>query len=624
MILLHDCISLEYINIYNFIDANLDLDYIFYDLVDNIVYCLNSENETKYEELLPDTIYKNCAVNDCSNNWKKKRKKIVPDEDFCVDDCRDQEINKYEYEYTCYSQCPKDSHSIKGNIYFCEKNIDKCIANFPFINLENNSCSEVCDINDFFNNKCTINIMKNKYLILSNYISNLKEEMRTGLLNKLLINIKEDKEDLIHLNDNTLYQITSSLNQNNKLYNHFSTIKLGKCEKILKQKNNILVNEPLIILKIEQYFKEIIIPLIQYEIFNPNNNEKLDLKECINNNIMLNISIPIFINENNLDKYDPKNIYYTNLCFNNSNEDGTDIPLYDRINEFNNHYSLCPKDCSYLEYDLENKKVICECQIKDGFSFKKEITKEDLTSKLYLRKYLTNFNVFKCYKLLFSIDGWTNNIGNYIILFIIFIYLLLILIFYLIEYKILYGHINNIINLKIHENDKDHGKNFKESINENIKKLFPSYQKFKNNNIKNKLNKSSSESRTESNIIVNKNINLNERNKYQTNKKTIVKTLEYIDYEINIISFDEAIELDKRTYCQYYFSLIKSKHILLSNIFLIKDYNSHIIKISILLFSISLHLIINACFFNDSLLHIIYIKKGNINFNTKKYIRNKK
>ena len=369
----------------------------------------------------------------------------------------------------------------------------------------------------------------------------------------------------------------------------------------------------MIILKIEQYFKEIIIPLIQYEIFNPNNNEKLDLKECINNNIMLNISIPIFINENNLDKYDPKNIYYTNLCFNNSNEDGTDIPLYDRINEFNNHYSLCPKDCSYLEYDLENKKVICECQIKDGFSFKKEITKEDLTSKLYLRKYLTNFNVFKCYKLLFSIDGWTNNIGNYIILFIIFIYLLLILIFYLIEYKILYGHINNIINLKIHENDKDHGKNFKESINENIKKLFPSYQKFKNNNIKNKLNKSSSESRTESNIIVNKNINLNERNKYQTNKKTIVKTLEYIDYEINIISFDEAIELDKRTYCQYYFSLIKSKHILLSNIFLIKDYNSHIIKISILLFSISLHLIINACFFNDSLLHIIYIKKGNIN-----------
>ena len=45
-----------------------------------------------------------------------------------------------------------------------------------------------------------------------------------------------------------------------------------------------------------------------------------------------------------------------------------------------------------------------------------------------------------------------------------------------------------------------------------------------------------------------------------------------------------------------------------------KDYNSKIIKFCLLFFSFAVYLVINALFFNESLMHIIYIDKGKYNF----------
>ena len=74
----------------------------------------------------------------------------------------------------------------------------------------------------------------------------------------------------------------------------------------------------------------------------------------------------------------------------------------------------------------------------------------------------------------------------------------------------------------------------------------------------------------------------------------------------------KAIKYDKRTYLQYYFSLLKIKHILLrinSN-----DYNSKIIKACLLLFKFSLYFMVNALFFSDSTMHKIYEDEGEYNF----------
>ena len=60
--------------------------------------------------------------------------------------------------------------------------------------------------------------------------------------------------------------------------------------------------------------------------------------------------------------------------------------------------------------------------------------------------------------------------------------------------------------------------------------------------------------------------------------------MKYIDYELNNLSYKAAKNLDKRTFLQYYFSLLINKHSLLSAIYPKDDYNSKIIKINLFFF----------------------------------------
>ena len=88
----------------------------------------------------------------------------------------------------------------------------------------------------------------------------------------------------------------------------------------------------------------------------------------------------------------------------------------------------------------------------------------------------------------------------------------------------------------------------------------------------------------------------------------------YNDFEINNLEYSEALKIDKRTFCESYVSLLKTKHILLFTFFIKNDYNSTEIKICLLLFCFCLDYAINGLFFNDPTLHQIYIDKGDYNF----------
>ena len=87
-------------------------------------------------------------------------------------------------------------------------------------------------------------------------------------------------------------------------------------------------------------------------------------------------------------------------------------------------------------------------------------------------------------------------------------------------------------------------------------------------------------------------------------------SLEYTIKELNNLSYELALECDNRTYCQYYISLIKTKHILINSFFYNKDYNSRIIKIDLFFISFIMNYAINALFFNDDTMHKFYIDKG--------------
>ena len=100
-------------------------------------------------------------------------------------------------------------------------------------------------------------------------------------------------------------------------------------------------------------------------------------------------------------------------------------------------------------------------------------------------------------------------------------------------------------------------------------------------------------------------------NKKISKDKTIMK---FNDYELNKLKYEEALIYDKRSYVEYYISLLKTKHLLLFTFILNNDYNSKIIKICIFLFSFSLYYTVNALFFNDLTMHKIYEEQGNYNF----------
>ena len=81
----------------------------------------------------------------------------------------------------------------------------------------------------------------------------------------------KEKKDLIVEEDNIIYQLTSTENQEKKENINNSTINLGECENILKKEYNISQNQSLLIFKIDYLQEGSFIPIIEYEIYNPIN-----------------------------------------------------------------------------------------------------------------------------------------------------------------------------------------------------------------------------------------------------------------------------------------------------------------------------------------------------------------
>ena len=94
------------------------------------------------------------------------------------------------------------------------------------------------------------------------------------------------------------------------------------------------------------------------------------------------------------------------------------------------------------------------------------------------------------------------------------------------------------------------------------------------------------------------------------NRKKNKSDINLNDYELNNLPYIQALELDKRTFFDYYISLIKKKQLLIFTFYTQNDYNSSIIKICLFLFCFASYFIVNALFFTDSTMHKIYEDQG--------------
>ena len=114
--------------------------------------------------------------------------------------------------------------------------------------------------------------------------------------------------------------------------------------------------------------------------------------------------------------------------------------------------------------------------------------------------------------------------------------------------------------------------------------------------------------------------NFNKEKLKKNEKSQQVLDLNHINYqtlnihELNSLEYKKAILVDKRTFTQYYCSLIRKKHLIIFTFVPIDDYNLLSLKISSFLLQFSLYITINAFFFSDSTMHEIYTNNGNESF----------
>ena len=82
------------------------------------------------------------------------------------------------------------------------------------------------------------------------------------------------------------------------------------------------------------------------------------------------------------------------------------------------------------------------------------------------------------------------------------------------------------------------------------------------------------------------------------------------DEELNSLEYNIAVFVDKRTYFQYYWSLLKKKQLILFTILPANDYNLFSLKVGLFILSFSLYFTINGFFFDDSTMHKVTESNG--------------
>ena len=136
-------------------------------------------------------------------------------------------------------------------------------------------------------------------------------------------------------------------------------------------------------------------------------------------------------------------------------------------------------------------------------------------------------------------------------------------------------------------------------------------------NIDNKNDIISKDSNNEIENIDSKNEIENKDNKNNENNEIDLQLDQYkelTDEEKNDLDYEKAIIEDKRTFLQFYISLLKRGHLIIFTFITTDDYNLRQIKVLLFIVSFALFFAINAFFFGDESMDKIYEDNAVFNF----------
>ena len=594
------CSSLISLDLSNFNTEKVNDDDSFMDGCSSLKY-LNIKNAVVHQNFinriksLPS--FQNIYIsNKYINDFKNENNKLI---DCIIFD--EFNLSKTYHYYYIYSKQEKFNCSYCGYEFY---EINSDINNSES---DNNQCHQKLENKEQFYSENIIHINDSLNLFLENFVDNLD-----------LSDLSQGKDEEMRKN-NIFISFTTLNKKNNYSDDNKININLKKCEKILKDFYNISYNDSLYILIVEIKLDKIRIPIIEYEVYYPLFNNKLfQLNLSLCNKEKIDLLIPVILNDS-IEKYDPKSNYYNDICSKATSNSGTDINLNDRKNEyFENNMMLCEENCELINYNDLIKKVNCSCEIKVSLPTIEEIKfdKNALFKRFKDIKNIANINILKCFKNVFSINCIKKNYGFLIFTVIILFFIISTFIFYIKNYfyikKEIYDIIMALRNMNlIYKKNKYNKIKTRNSQNNNKLKKSKTFKKMhkKSDKLKNLILK------TESiNDLINENFKNKTNENYNREDEKYRKILEYNDNEINSLPYKEALKMDKRTFFQYYFSLLRTGHPFLFSFYNNIDYNARIIKIFLFFFFFAENFTINALFFNDDTMHKIYIDEGAFNF----------
>ena len=612
-------------------------DYGYFPINDNSNYFVNcsksnEKNNTKNEstyEIEYSSNYINNTINNQIINTIYNNLSII-----------NKTTENNNFNTTEIDNVNTDDNNIIYNINNSTENVEifqkiVCPEEKPYELIETQKCIENCSISDMFNNICKINYKEENKTKKEDLGKKIIEEILNGNLGDLIEQILINKTDIIINEDYAIHQITGLNSQmNNK---NLSSLNFGKCQELLKNTYNIKDEEELIIYKIEHKIEGFNIPIIEYILFTQNGSINLNLSICDNTTIQYDI--PVSINMNDIDKYDPSSDYYNDQCNKYSTNESVDMTLYERKNKYNNNnMSLCESKCVFKGYNSSTSKAICDCHIKNDMTYSYElIDTNNLLNQIESEKSSSNLGVTQCLNVFGDTDEIKANSGFYTLLIILIIFVIVFIIFCIKGRNLIVKKIDDVIYKKFEKNKKEniHKKNTNTILDNNFFNNNKALINFKQKKKRKKNAKSHTKTNSKFNLKGNKESimtdivldkfennkisKFNQGNIISNKKEDKLIILQNIpdtenDYEMNNLSYIDALKYDKRSCSEYYGSLIKNKQLFAFTFCSFNDYNSGIIKKFILFLSFALHYTINALFFNDTNMHQIYEDEGKYNF----------
>ena len=656
-----NCENLAYVNFLNLVDNNINsMVNIFSGTPENMVICINESNSQNLDYQINKI--KGCSVVNCSDNWSSSRKKVIAGANICVEECNLG--YKYFYQHKCYERCPEGTFSVNHTCIVNLTDNDECTIKGYFLGK--------CVL------KLNTNELKQKFIestVRGITNSELYELLQQATIDKKIHTIIEKNEtyQIYSLSNKRRVNGTShiDLDKCGKILKERHYLKEGEDLVVFKIEYKY-TNYKIPIIEYQifnengkkklnlNYCKNIKIPYyITLEINNYLEYQYNPMHEYYNDRCSLfetNHTTDILL-------YDRKNEFNQNnmsLC-----ENGCIFKGYIN-NVINCECEVKLKFNSFLNVNSDKYNLIYRFEIdkKNSHNFWTIKCFLDFHAKYSL---LLNINFIFMFSVLFVfiIALIVLMVKEYRIYYIAIRHLAKKMIMMkkvpiLVvedkeknikkieekEYELNKVNISNINNLSENENEEElNGKNKEQDTkeikytelngnqnNDNniqgntnlIKTIFPNdndKNQIMNINckIKRRMNKKINDV-AQNNSMISSNMNSKKsiihENKSNSFDELVVyeKKKHLPDEELNDLDYEIAKIEDKRTFLQYYFSLIKTRHILFIFVKRKNDLKSNMIKFCYLLFMLPLHLSINTMFVDSSTIHNIYINNGAFDF----------